>query len=121
MQLLDQYFDLQQQIYDYFGYVEDWKVLPIDDSRDYYWALTPQRTVYYCESKENAEKLVANDFDWDAPGIDGNDVYSDEIISPFLPKGIYRGKDYTMVVVDTQTDGNKLLQVFDNAKEIANA
>jgi hypothetical protein len=122
MQLLDQYLDLQEQIYAYFGYVEDWKVMPIEDARKYYWALSPEQTnVYYCESRENAEELVGNEFDWEVSDIDGNDVYSDEIISPFLPKGIYRGKDYTMVVVDTHTDGNKFLQIFDNAKEIADA
>lgn len=46
-------------------------------------------------------------------------MYSNEIYTQrFLPKWVYRGKDYTMICVDTHTDGNKFLQIFDNSKEI---
>lgn len=31
MELLDKYLELQQKIHDYFGYVEDRRVIPIDD------------------------------------------------------------------------------------------
>jgi hypothetical protein len=45
--------------------------------------------------------------------------YSKEIYTPrHLTKWVYSGKDYTMVVVDTDTDGNKFIQIFDNSKEI---
>ncbi len=37
MKKLDEYLALQKEIFDYFGYVEDWAVLPIDDRRDFYW------------------------------------------------------------------------------------
>lgn len=39
MKILDEYFKLQKEIYKYFGYVEDWVVIPIDDKRDFYWSL----------------------------------------------------------------------------------
>jgi hypothetical protein len=42
-----------------------------------------------------------------------NDIYTNR----FLPKWVYRGPEYTMIVVDTHTDGNQLLQVFANDKE----
>jgi hypothetical protein len=46
------------------------------------------------------------------------DYYENEIYTQrHLPKWVYRGADYTMVVVDTHTDGNKFLQVFANANE----
>lgn len=32
MKLLNEYFKLQKEIYDYFGYKEDWVVIPIDDA-----------------------------------------------------------------------------------------
>jgi hypothetical protein len=36
MQLLKDYFALQQQIHDYFGYEEDWVTIPLDDATDMY-------------------------------------------------------------------------------------
>jgi hypothetical protein len=100
--LLDNYFALQEQIYNYFGYKEDWVVIPIENATEYYWKVDDNKV-------EFAEKL--EDF---AEG----DGYSNEIYTQrFLPKWVYRGKDYTMIVVDTHTDGNKFLQIFDNSKE----
>jgi hypothetical protein len=121
MQLLDDYFKLQEQIYRYFGYVEDWVVIPLDDATDVYWHLTGEQDgeAYYCYDKENLEKLIAADMHLDGEGVDGDDVYSDEIYTQrFLPKWVYRGQDFTMVCVDTHTDGNKFLRVFDNVKEV---
>jgi hypothetical protein len=40
MKLLTQYFALQKKIYEYFGYSEDWKTIPLDDSTVLYWHLT---------------------------------------------------------------------------------
>ncbi len=37
MKLLKEYFELQTKIHDYFGYEEDWKVIPLEDSTDFYW------------------------------------------------------------------------------------
>ena len=47
-----------------------------------------------------------------------DDGYSDEIYTQqSLKKWVYRADDYTMVCVDTHTDGNQFLRIFDNAKE----
>lgn len=109
MKLLEDYFKLQKEIYDYFGYKEDWVVIPIDDGTDYFWRLKQEKNgsgeVQFADNKEN---------------IDENDsTYSSRIYTQrFLKKWVYRGKDFTMICVDTQTDGNKFLQIFDNKKEI---
>lgn len=109
MKILDQYFALRKEIFDYFGYVEDWRVIPIDDAREYFWHLTgegPGDEVKFAREEKNL---------FDGTKEDG---YSNEIYTQrFLPKWVYRGKDYTMVCVDTHIDGNKFLQIFDNAKE----
>lgn len=109
MQLLDQYLELQKQIFEYFGYVEDWRAIPIDDAREYFWHLTGEGSgdeVKFAKEEENL---------FDGTDTDG---YSNEIYTQrFLPKWVYRGKDYTMICVDTHTDGNKFLQIFDNTKE----
>ena len=39
MQILADYFALQRQIYQYFGYEEDWRVIPLSDNTVYYWRL----------------------------------------------------------------------------------
>lgn len=103
MELLKQYFDLQQRIYDYFGYVEDWVVIPLDDRTEFLWYIDMNEVVY-------ADKM--EDF---ATG----DYYADEIYKQrFLPKWTYTAEDYTMICVDTHTDGNRFLAIFDNSKRL---
>jgi len=108
MKLLDKYFQLQNEIHEYFGYEENWVAIPIDDKRKYYWTLHQyergEGEVLFSETKE--EQI-------DEP------IYSNEIYTQrFLKKWAYRGKDFTMICVDTHADGNKFLQIFDNSKEI---
>ena len=109
MELLDKYFEIQKQIYAHFGYVEDWVVIPLDDCREYFWHLTGEGSgdeVKFAKEEKNL---------FDGTEQDG---YSDEIYTQrFLKKWVYRADDYTMICVDTHTDGNKFLRIFDNAKE----
>jgi hypothetical protein len=106
MKLLDDHQALRKKIFEYFDYVEDWRVLPFDDAREMYWMLIDgdDGSVRFAETPE---KLKSSD----------EEYYEHEIYTQrHLPKWVYRGKDYTMVVVDTHTDGNQFLQIFDNAK-----
>jgi len=111
MDKLDQYFKLQKEIYEYFGYVEDWAVIPLDDQTNMYWFLDEASGTV-----KTADIPLTNDLI-----LDGEyDVYSYEIYTRrLLPKWVYRGPEYTMISVDTHCDGNKFLMVFDNTKEIA--
>lgn len=107
MKLLDDYLGLQEKIFEYFGYVEDWRAIPIDDSREFYWRLYGEGpgSVRFA----NTEVLL------DDPA---QNYYEDEIYTQrFLPRWVYRGKEYTMVCVDTHVDGNQFLRIFDNSKE----
>lgn len=106
---LDDFITAQTALFDYFGYKEDWVAIPIDDAREYFWQIIGGEghggEVKFVESLETLNS-------------DG-DYYSNEIYTQrFLPKWVYRGKDFTMICVDTHTDGNKFLQIFDNSKEI---
>src|SRR5215217_6808693 len=106
MRLLDEYLEIQKQIYDHFGYVEDWVAIPIDDRREQYWALTDSE-VWYSPSRD------------DLVDENENNLYSDEIYTQrFLPKWVYEAADYTMICVDTHTDGNKFLAIYDNQKRV---
>lgn len=120
MKQLDKYFKLQEEIFKYFGYVEDWAVIPIEDSREYYWTLTGDtREVWFCEDKETQKVLAGNGFNYDDPKCKTDKIYSNEVYTQrHLPKWVYRGDDYTMICVDTRTDGNKFLAIYDNKKRI---
>lgn len=107
---LDNYFKLQKEIYDYFGYIEDWVAIPLDDAREYYWYLTGEQYGDAVTFAETAEQLQ----DVEALAFYSNVIYTQR----FLPRWVYRGEDYTMICVDTHTDGNKFLQIFDNKKEV---
>ena len=110
MKSLDAYNVFRDGIFKYFGYVEDWRVLPFDDARQYYWSLTEGEDsggVRFAESKEQLE-------DEDAGDYYENEIYTQR----HLPKWVYRGKEYTMICVDTHTDGNQFLQIFSNDKEV---
>lgn len=111
MQLLNEYNQKRQELFDYFGYVEDWVVIPVDDATKYYWFINGGEG-------RNGEVRFANTTA-DLDDEDAGNFYSNEIYTQrHLPKWVYRGEEYTMIVVDTHTDGNKFLQIFDNAKEI---
>ena len=109
MELLDKYFEIEKQIYAHFGYVEDWVAIPLDDCREYFWHLTGEGhgdEVKFAKEEKNLFEGTKED------------GYSNEIYTQrFLPKWVYRAADYTMICVDTHTDGNKFLRIFDNAKE----
>lgn len=107
MQLLNNYFSLQQKLYNYFGYREDWRVIPIDDARYYFWRLEGEGPgeVHFATTEQDLADQTGNYY--------VNDIYTQQ----HLPRWVYRGADYTMVCVDTHMDGNQFLQIFDNAKE----
>jgi len=107
MKELDDYISAKNKLFNTFGYIEDWRILPIDDARRYYWRLQgegPGEVQFADTEKELIEEQ--------------DNYYANEIYTQrHLKKWVYRTKDYTMVCVDTHTDGNQFLQIFDNKKE----
>jgi len=107
MELLDKFNAVRQEIFNYFGYKEDWRVLPLDDAREYFWSLDGlgPGTVKFADTEDELKDESGN-------------YYEDEIYTQrHLPQWVYRGEHFTMVVVDTNTDGNQFLRIFDNDKE----
>lgn len=118
--LITEYFTLQQQIHDYFGYVEDWVVLPLMDYRNYFWNLEDRGTyggsVTFSKQRHNLYNCL---YGYEDDEFDGDDIYSYEIYTQrFLPKWVYPGEESTLVCVDTGVDGNRFLCIFDNAKQV---
>jgi len=113
MKLLEQYFEIQNEIYKYFEYEEDWVVIPLDSRLDCYWMVVG-----------GDEKGAGGYVTWSPEPFtkesleDGGKTYGGPIYTQrFLPKWIYRKEDYTMISIDTRCDGNKFLMIFDNSKE----
>lgn len=109
MKLFDLHQKVEKKVHEYFGYVEDWKVIPLDYGLEYHWFLDESD-----DSKVNHVTFAKNMEDFSTGEYYQNEIYRQR----FLPKWVYRGEDYTMVVVDTNTDGNKFLQIFSNDLEI---
>jgi hypothetical protein len=57
MELLDQYLESRGKILEYFGYVEEWRKLPIDDEREYYSIGIEDKMPSYWASSKQVEKL----------------------------------------------------------------
>ena len=111
MKLLKQYFSLQKEIYNYFGYVEDWRVIPLDDQTDQYWILQ--------QDENGSGSVIFYNEPLTQDILDGGLYYCNSIYTQrFLPKWVYRGEEYTMICIDTHTDGNKFLTIFSNDKEM---
>lgn len=108
---LDAFAAARKEIFEHVGYIEDWCVLPLDDSRDQWWHVDA-RECHHVKFSPNRDALVH----WlkhDDYGPYGNVLYENVIYTNrHLPKWVYRGKDIVLVVADTQTDGNKNLQIF---------
>ena len=108
--ILDEYFALQDAIFNNVGYVEDWVTIPLVDHREYYWHLD--------QNTDGSGEIMYYDMPLTNDLVDKGEYYSAVIyMQRFLPKWVYRGKSHTLVCMDTQTDGNKYLGMFCNKKE----
>lgn len=112
MKLLTDYFDAQKKLHDYFGYYEDWSIIPMEDRTDCYWMI--------CGPEDSSSTTIG----WSSEPYtkesieEGEKIYSGTIYTQrHLKKWVYRAPEYTMICVDTHCDGNKILMIFDNAKE----
>ncbi len=106
-------------IFDHVGYVEDWAVIPINDSRDMFWAVDAHEHQWlkFAPTWEALAYWLAEHDDEYGPYEDV--LYQEAIYTNVhLSEWVYRGAELTLVVADTQTDGNKLLRVFRNENEV---
>jgi hypothetical protein len=118
MKELDEYFKLQQTIYDNFGYKEAWRIYPLDDQREAWWSIE-SNVVHWSDKKENHQQLI--DQEYECADIPGDDAYSGLMIGwqHDTPK-IYESKDkkLSMIIVDTRVDFNVFLMIFDNERKL---
>lgn len=104
MKQLDDYLNAKQQVYNYFGFVESRVICPIDDCRKYFWKLDGS-TIKFADSEQELDSESGNYFE----------VYVYEQHS--YKKHVYESPEYTMIFVDTQTNGQKYFAIWENAKK----
>ncbi len=104
MEIVKNYNEALQALYDHVGFVEDWVVYAIEDRTEMLW----------CENGE-AVRFAKTFDELNSSG----DYYENEIYKQrFYEKHVFRGEKLTMIIVDTHVDGNKFFAVYDNTKEI---
>jgi hypothetical protein len=110
--IVDEYNRIQDALFEYFGYVQDWRVIPTDNQTGRYWMICGPED-------DNSTKVAYSDKPFTKELIEkGEELYSGTIYTQrHLPKWVYRGAEHTMVAVDTHCDGNQVLMIFDNDKE----
>lgn len=110
--VLNDYQDSLDAIHKYFDYKEDWVRIPLENMTNQHWMLIEG------SDGSGRGRVVYFDHPFTEDVIVDGAIYSGSIYTQrFLPKWTYRGKDYTMISVDTHTDGNKFLMIFDNTLE----
>jgi len=92
MKLLQKYFKIIHEIYEYFDYSTNDRILPLEDYKEFYWKVK-NKIIYYSANKDEI-----NDF-------------SDNVVA------VYVGEEFTMVNVLLE-DGEESLFIFDNLKKI---
>ena len=107
MEIIKNYNNALQAIYDHVGFVEDWVVCPIDDQTDMYWCIDGD----FCRFASTEEDVRDEE--------DEGGYYEDSIYKQrFYDKYVYEGEEFTMVFCDTHTDNMKWFRIFDNEKRI---
>jgi len=103
-ELLQNYNRALEALYKHVGFVEDWVVYPIEDRSGMYWQIVDNQYVKWALTK----KLFAADNCYEEP-IDRQRFYE---------KWVYEGKKLTMIMVNTQTDGNKFFAFYSNNRRL---
>lgn len=112
MSILDDYNAARQAIHDHIRFVEDWRDYPIDDMSEHYWSVDQESRILWSPVHKAVQYYLEND-DW---GVNGNEGYSGVVLRS--RQGVFRGKEFTGVIVDTQCDGNIVLMIFRNDREV---
>jgi hypothetical protein len=112
---IDQYFTLEKAIKEALGWVDSWKVIPLEDERDSYWMVAGgDKLTGRGSSIVRSPKPITS-----AMAEEGKEIYSGHVYTQRDHDcWILRAGNDVLVPVDTQTDGNIFLYLLDAAKEI---
>ncbi len=103
MELINNYNNALQELYDHVGFVEDWTLYPIADHTDLFWTIHSDEI----RSAKTADQVGT-----------GHGYVSYIHFDRFYKKSIFEGKDFTMIFDNPQVDGMIWFSIFDNSKKI---
>lgn len=106
--LLNEYQALERKIFEHFGYEEGWSVFPLADHRGQWWYIERDEVIFQHASHLHTLENVA------AGKFCKSEIHS----SRHIKSAVMRTERHTMICVDTCTDGNKFLAIFDNEYEV---
>jgi len=113
---IDRYFALEKEIKETFGWVDSWKLLPLDDARGEYWLLAgdDKITGRDCTMVHGYEGKPITLEEAKEGKVAGSAVYTQRDHD----RWIFRVGNVVLIPVDTGCDGNILLSLLDAKKEI---
>lgn len=91
MKLLNKYFKVVHEIYDYFDYSGGKKIYPFENYTDFDW-YKKENKIYY--------------------SLEGSDYFNDEFLEEYI------GEEYTMYLIKDSLNVDDCLIIFDNKKLI---
>jgi len=106
MELINNYNNAIKALYDHVGFDKDWDDFPLDNRTNMFWKVDESNNcIYYAENMEEMHP-------------DG-DYYKDRLYrNKTCKKYEYKGKNMTMILVDTDFHGYKFSAFYDNDKEV---
>lgn len=105
--MLDTHFALVEAVYKAFGYAEQWRAFVMEDARGSYWMRLGEDAIAWSPEAFSEEPIV-----------DGSNLCTAGIYTyRHLEQYVFRAEGLVMALLDTQSDGNALLFVFDESKE----
>ncbi len=108
MNLIERFDNAKQDLYDHVGFKEDWVIYAIVNRTEMFWKITSnQKEVRFAETKK---KFIST--------ADSGYYFNEILTHRNYNKSIYRGKEFTMILVNTNIDGNKFFAFYSNDKEI---
>lgn len=103
--LLINHDNARRRILEYFDYQEYWRIYPIINLTDVYWAYEGPHIVYYNEPLTKA--LID-----EGRHVEASYYWADESINQYK----YEKDDYTLFVLKSHIDIMPTLSIFDNSK-----
>ena len=99
-ELIEQYHEAEEELHERFGFLKRWRAFPIDNLTELYWFDDGDR-VYYSDVVFTEESIK-----------DGHQLYTATLNDKHQKDG------FTMILGDTESDGNIFLMIFDDLKEL---
>lgn len=108
--VVDDYFGAEEVLFDHFGYEQGWHIYTPDDCRRYYWCYdSGLERIFFTEEPS----VMKGDYDHLGDYIEIVTNVNDDVQPP-----VRRIGNYTMVLMDTQSDSGFMAGIFDNWKEV---